>query len=43
LLGGAAELLLASQRISAGVASSRGFHFRYHDIAATIKDLIAKP
>ena len=42
MLGGAAELLLASHRMSAGVALSHGFRFRYNDIASTVKDLVAK-
>jgi NAD dependent epimerase/dehydratase family enzyme len=42
MLGGAAELLLASQRMSAGVALSHGFRFCYNDIASTVKDLVAK-
>lgn len=42
MLGGAAELLLASQRMTAGVALSRGFRFTYSDIASTVKDLVAR-
>lgn len=41
MLGGAAELLLTSQRLSAGVALNRGFRFRYNDVAATVKELTA--
>jgi uncharacterized protein len=42
MLGGAAELLLASQRMTPDVALRRGFRFAHIDVASTVKDLVAR-
>ena len=42
MLGGAAELLLASQRMSAESAVRPGVPLPHPDIASTVKDLVAK-
>jgi NAD dependent epimerase/dehydratase family enzyme len=42
MLGGAAELLLASQRMTPDAALGRGFRFAHTDVASTVKDLVAR-
>jgi hypothetical protein len=41
MLGGAAELLLASQRMTPERALRHGFRFEYDDITSAIKDLVS--